>query len=146
MLSYLRYFTTPQRLRVLRDTSADARAAAWATFLRETDPIPTTPQNEALNEYFSRLRQANARFRDEGAQGWMSDRGRVYLTLGEPDQVYEQGANDVSQRGRAQIWEYREYRVQLVFIDQTGFSRWRLTGTSSAEFEALARRIQSRGS
>jgi len=145
MLSYLRYFATPQRLRALRDTSADARASAWAAFLRETDPIPTTPQNEALNEYFSRLRQANVRFRDEGSQGWMSDRGRVYLTLGEPDQVYEQGANDISQRGRAQIWEYREFRVQLVFIDQTGFSRWRLTGTSSAEFEALARRILSRG-
>jgi GWxTD domain-containing protein len=146
MLSYLRYFATPQRLRVLRDTSPDARAAAWAVFLRETDPNPATPQNEALNEYFARLRQANARFRDEGSQGWMSDRGRVYLTLGEPDQVYEQGANDVSQRGRAQIWEYREYRVQLVFIDQTGFSRWRLTGTSAAEFEALARRVLSRGS
>lgn len=146
MLSYLRYFATPQRLRVLRDTSPEVRAAAWAAFLRETDPNPATPQNEALNEYFARLRQANARFRDEGSQGWMSDRGRVYLTLGEPDQVYEQGANDVSQRGRAQIWEYREYRVQLVFIDQTGFSRWRLTGTSAAEFEALARRVLSRGS
>ena len=145
MLSYLRYFATPQRLRVLRDATPDARAGAWATFLRETDPIPTTPQNEALNEYFTRLRQANIRFRDEGSQGWMSDRGRVYLTLGEPDQVYEQGANDISQRGRAQIWEYREYRVQLVFIDQTGFSRWRLTGTSAAEFESLARRILSRG-
>lgn len=146
MLSYLRYFATPQRLRVLRDTTADARAAAWAAFLRETDSNPGTPQNEALNEYFARLRQANVRFRDEGSMGWMSDRGRVYLTLGEPDQVYEQGANDVSQRGRAQIWEYREHRVQLVFIDQTGFSRWRLTGTSAAEFESLARRILSRGS
>lgn len=146
MLSYLRYFATPQRLRALRDTAPDARAAAWATFLRETDPNPSTPQNEALNDYFARLRQANVRFRDEGSQGWLSDRGRVFLTLGEPDQVYEQGANDVSQRGRAQIWEYREYRVQLVFIDQTGFSRWRLTGASAAEFESLARRVLSRGS
>ena len=146
MLSYLRFFATPQRLRALRDTTPEARAASWAAFLRETDPNTTTPQNEALNEYFARLRQANQRFRDEGAAGWLSDRGRVYLTLGEPDQVYEQGANDVSQRGRAQIWEYREYRVQLVFIDQTGFSRWRLTGSSAAEFESLARRVLSRGS
>ena len=147
MLSYLRFFATPQRLRALRDTTPEARAAAWAAFLRETDPNPATPQNEALNDYFTRLRQANVRFRDEaGSTGWLSDRGRVYLTLGEPDQVYEQGANDISQRGRAQIWEYREYRVQLVFIDQTGFSRWRLTGASAAEFETLARRVVSRGS
>jgi len=145
MLGYLRFFATPQRLRILRDTTPEARAAAWAAFLRETDPNPATPQNEALNEYFTRLRQAMVRFRDEGTAGWLSDRGRVYMTLGEPDQVYEQGANDISQRGRAQIWEYREYRVQLVFIDQTGFSRWRLTGTSAAEFEAIARRVLSRG-
>lgn len=146
MLSYLRFFATPQRLKALRDTAPEARAAAWAAFLRETDPNPATAQNEALEEYFTRLRQASIRFRDEGSGGWMSDRGRVYLTLGEPDQIYEQGANDVSQRGRAQIWEYREYRVQLVFIDQTGFSRWRLTSSSAAEFEALARRVLSRGS
>ncbi|MFL5574347.1 MAG: GWxTD domain-containing protein [Gemmatimonadaceae bacterium] len=146
MVNYLRFFTTPQRLKALRDTAPEYRAAAWAAFVRATDPNPTTPQNEALRDYFARLRQANVRFRDEGSSGWLSDRGRVYVTLGEPDQVYEQGANDVSQRGRVQVWEYRDYQVQLVFVDQNGFSRWRLTTASAAEFDALARRVQNRTS
>jgi GWxTD domain-containing protein len=146
MIGYLRFFTTPQRLRALRDTAPESRAAAWAAFVRATDPNPATPQNEALRDYFARLRQANVRFRDEGASGWLSDRGRVFVTLGEPDQVYEQGANDVSQRGRVQVWEYRDSQVQLVFVDQTGFSRWRLTTASAAQFDALARRVQNRGS
>ena len=144
MLSYLRFFTTPERIRALRDTAPEFRAAAWAAFLRETDPNSGTPQNEAIRDYFGRIRQANLRFRDEGGAGWLSDRGMVYVTLGDPDQVYEQAANDVSQRGRAQIWEYREYRVQLVFVDQTGFGRWRLTSSSAAEFQMLARRLQTR--
>ena len=144
MLSYLRFFATPERLRTLRDTAPESRAGAWAAFLRETDPNSGTPQNEAIREYFGRIRQANARFRDEGGAGWLSDRGMVFVTLGEPEQVYEQAANDVSQRGRAQIWEYREYRVQLVFIDQTGFGRWRLTSSSMSEFQSLARRLQTR--
>lgn len=144
MLSYLRFFTTPERIRALRDTAPEYRAAAWAAFLRETDPNSGTAQNEAIRDYFTRIRQANQRFRDEGGAGWLSDRGMVYVTLGDPDQVYEQAANDVSQRGRAQIWEYREYNTQLVFIDQTGFGRWRLTSSSAAEFASLARRLQTR--
>lgn len=146
MVNYLRFFTTSQRLKALRDTAPEFRAAAWAAFVRETDPNPATPQNEALHDYFVRLRQANARFRDEGSSGWLTDRGRVYVTLGEPDQIYEQGTNDVSQRGRVQVWEYREYQVQLVFVDQTGFSRWRLTTASAGDFESLARRVQNRSS
>ena len=66
------------------------------------------------------------------------------MSLGDPDQVYEQAANDVSQRGRAQIWEYREYNAQLIFVDQTGFGRWRLAASSAAEFASLARRLQTR--
>jgi GWxTD domain-containing protein len=112
----------------------------WAEFLRSTDPTPATPQNEALRDYFVRVGQANARYRDEGSQGWLSDRGRVYVTLGDPDQIYVQGGQDVNARGRAQIWEYREDRVQLVFIDQSGFGRWRLTTSSENDFRLLARR------
>ena len=144
MVSYLRFFTTPQRLQALRAAPPEQRAAAWATFLRETDPVPSTPQHEGLNEYFGRIRVANERFREEGAPGWVTDRGMVFVSLGEPDQLYEQGGTDVNQRGRAQVWEYRQDRLQLVFIDQTGFGRWRLTTASEADFQAAVRRAQSR--
>ena len=145
MLSYLRYFTTPQRLQSLRDSTPEARAAAWAAFLRETDPILSTPEHEGLREYFSRIQQANERFRDEGGAGWMSDRGMVYVTLGEPDQILDQTtSSDVSQRGRMQVWEYRQYHAQLVFIDQTGFGRWRITSSSESDFRAIVERMRAR--
>jgi GWxTD domain-containing protein len=143
MLNYLRYFASPQRLQSLRETPAAQRPAAWGAFLRETDPVITTPQHEGLRDYFQRLQVANDRFRGDGAAGWMSDRGMVYITLGEPDQIYEQGgSNDISSRGRALIWEYRQQRLQLVFIDQSGFNRWRLTAGSENDYQAAARRIQ----
>jgi GWxTD domain-containing protein len=144
MVSYLRYFTTAQRLRVLRDTAPEFRAAAWTTFLRETDPILSTPEHEGLREYFNRIQQANERFREEGIPGWLTDRGMVYVTLGEPDQMLEQTTNDVTQRGRAQIWEYRQYHVQLIFIDQTGFGRWRITASSDADFQSIVQRMRNR--
>ena len=93
-----------------------------------------------MHEYFIRVQRANDRFREEGVPGWMTDRGRVLLGLGEPDQVIDQGNVAVNTRGRTQMWEYRSINLQLVFYDQTGFGRWRLTTSSEIEFEGAWRR------
>lgn len=142
MLSYLRYFAPAQRLRALRDTAPEFRGEAWAEFLRETDPVTSTPEHEGLRDYFSRVEEANERFRDEGGRGWLTDRGMVLVGLGRPDQVIEQASSNPSQRNRVQVWEYRQYGAELVFVDQTGFGRWRLTPGSEAEFQSILRRTQ----
>ncbi len=141
MIDYLRYYASIGRLQTLRSAPPERRALAWAEFLRETDPNPGTPEHEGLREYFGRVAQANAQFREEGSIGWMTDRGRVFVTLGRPDQVFEPNVADLSQRGRTQIWDYREHRLQILFIDQTGFGRWRMTPTSELEFDGVMRRV-----
>jgi GWxTD domain-containing protein len=141
MLDYLRYYVSAQRLQAMRDAPAEARAGLWSAFLRDTDPVPQTPAHEGLRDYFSRIAQANTRFREEGQAGWLTDRGRVMVALGQPDQVFEPTMGDLGQRGRTLIWEYREHRLQVVFIDQTGFGRWRMTVPSESEFESVVRRI-----
>ena len=141
MLDYLRYYVSSQRLQAMRDAPPEARAGLWAAFLRETDPVPQTPPHEGLRDYFSRIAQANVRFREEGQAGWLTDRGRVMVALGQPDQIYEPTMSDIGQRGRSLIWEYRDHRLQVVFIDQTGFGRWRMTLPSESEFEAVVRRV-----
>lgn len=139
MLTFLRYFATPSRLDVLRDAPEERRPEAWAQFMRETDSIPNTAIHEDLREYFVRLVRANGRFREEGVPGWMSDRGKVFVVLGEPDQVLEPQFTDFN-RNRQQLWEYRGLGLQLVFYDQTGSGRWRLTQSSETRFESEYRR------
>jgi GWxTD domain-containing protein len=141
MLDYLRYYASSQRLDAMRNAPPENRAALWAAFLRETDPVPQTSNHEGLRDYFTRIAQANARFREEGLAGWLTDRGRVVVALGQPDQVYEPTMNDLGQRGRTLVWEYREYRLQVVFVDQTGFGRWRMTLAAESEFESVVRRV-----
>ncbi len=141
MINYLRYFASASRLQSLKDTSAEKRAVAWAAFYRDTDPDPRTSEHEALRDYFNRIETSNLRFREEGTPGWLTDRGKVYVTLGDPDQVLEQGdVNSMGQRGRAQIWTYAQHRLQLVFVDQTGFGRWRMTSSGEMAFETVAAR------
>jgi GWxTD domain-containing protein len=135
MLHFLRHFATQSRLQTLRDAAEEDRPTAWATFLRETDSSPNTPTNEDLMNYFTRLVRANNRFREESSAGWMSERGRVFIVLGEPDQILEPTSNDF-QRMRQQLWDYRDKGLQLTFYDQTGTGRWRLTQTSAVRFEA----------
>jgi GWxTD domain-containing protein len=146
MLGYLRFFATPSRLSALRNAPVDRRATMWADFLRATDPIPETPTNEELQAYFGRIQQANAQFRTDRNPGWLSDRGMVFVALGEPDEVVERNVNQtlsptqVSSSARLQIWLYRQYNTQLVFYEDTG--RWRLTRPSETDFLTLASRRQ----
>lgn len=144
MLSYLRYFADAARLRALQDAAPEARASAWMTFWRETDPDPQTTEHEALRDYFRRLVTVNERFREEGSAGWLTERGKVFITLGEPDQILEQGDVGIGSRGRLQIWQYLQHRTQFVFVDQSGFGRWRMTPASEAEFESIAIRVRRR--
>ena len=144
MLSYLRYYGLPEDLNALRNAPVNDRGRAWLAFLRATDPNPATPEHEGLRDYFVRVEQANLRYREEGGPGWLTDRGRVFIALGDPDQIYEQGQGDLSQRNRVLVWDYAQYRVQLVFVDQSGFGRYRLTSTSEVEFQSLMRRVHQR--
>lgn len=148
MVEYLRFFAPEARLKTLRDATASQRASAWAAFLRETDPIPETAANEALESYFARIRQANAQFAKDRNPGWLSDRGMVFVALGEPTFVSERNVNQGTMRTplgettRVQIWAYQQYRTQLVFYEEAG--RWKLTRASENEFWTVTNRKMAR--
>jgi GWxTD domain-containing protein len=139
MLEYLRYYVPAERLQALRSAPAAQRPAAWMALVRETDPNPLTTEQEGLRDYFSRIRAANARFREQDAPGWTTDRGKVFAAFGEPEEITEPVVTP-SQRGRTQVWEYRRQRARFVFVEDADGERWRLTPTSESEFESVLRR------
>lgn len=136
MVDYLRWFTSASRLAALRGAPPERRGEAWRQFLQATDPDPTTPQHEGLAAYFARIAYANERFRSDGARGWLSDRGRVYVALGEPDVVWDPTGGGLSRRGQTIAWEYHRFRIRLVFQDVTGFGHWRLLPGHEDDFRA----------
>jgi GWxTD domain-containing protein len=143
LLSLLRYFVwAPDRLSALRNAKPADRPRLWREFWSATDPIPETPENEALDQYFTRIAIANARFKDEGGPGWRTDRGEVYVTLGEPDQTMETPpGNDT----RVVQWVYNNYRAVISFTGQLGFSRLRMTPASRAEFSRAKSQVMRQG-
>ncbi|HJR16830.1 MAG TPA: GWxTD domain-containing protein, partial [Gemmatimonadales bacterium] len=89
MLDLLRYYGEDARVSAMRKAPVGERSRLWREFYAETDPNKTTPENEALNEYFGRVGAANSRFTDEGTTGWRTDRGEVFIALGPPDESIE---------------------------------------------------------
>ena len=75
-------------------------------FWRRRDPNPTTPQNEFRDEHYRRIDYANRVLSRSGARpGWMTDRGRMYIILGEPVSIERfQGYNEVVS---SELWFYQ---------------------------------------
>ncbi len=141
MVSLLRYYDRQDLVAKLRSAPDSERPKAWQAFWSATDPVPITPENEALDDYFRRIQIANQRFQESTDPGWLTDRGEVFITIGEPDETYDM-ANDYSRTGvHALRWIYTNLRLDLLFVDQTGFGRYRMTPGSRADFERVASRV-----
>jgi len=95
-------------------------------FWRSRDTNPSTLRNDAYQEYMKRVQNANQRFTAMSRPGWKSDRGRVYLTYGEPSEI-ERFPNQTDSKPY-EIWHYNELEggVIFVFADITGFSSYQL--------------------
>ncbi|MGH7594039.1 MAG: GWxTD domain-containing protein [Gemmatimonadales bacterium] len=141
LLSLLRYFGEDRRVEAMRRAKGADRIQLWQDFYRATDPIPATPENEALDAYFARVAGADQRFHEPGIPGWRTDRGEVFVTLGEADEVHDQSAQ-LQNQNRVIQWTYNDYRIVLYFQDITGFGRFQLTPQSRSDFDRIRARVQ----
>jgi TonB family protein len=57
-------------------------------FWLQRDPTPGTVENEFKEEHYRRIAYSNERFRTtSGKAGWQTDRGRIYIIWGPPDEI-----------------------------------------------------------
>jgi GWxTD domain-containing protein len=70
----------------LEELSPGAREIYLAEFWRSMDPDPETPVNEALVTFRQRVSFADREFESTLQRGLLTDRGRVYVRYGPPDE------------------------------------------------------------
>jgi len=99
-------------------------------FWQVRDPVPETFVNEFRDEHFKRIREANDKYR-ESRQGWMTERGRMYITLGEPQDVMSYPSSQ--DLFPLEIWYYYNLDIplfpnalQLLFFKRNGAGEYRL--------------------
>lgn len=79
-----------------RLTSNEARDRFIEEFWEIRNPNPGAPTNSYKDEIYQRIAFADARFSiGSGMEGWRTDRGRTYITLGAPQQkqIYRNSGN-----------------------------------------------------
>ena len=144
-VSYLRYAGTPVELDSLGSARPGERAQMMHTFLKRRDPDPQTRENEFLERYFRRIQDANNRFSAVATEGWLTDRGAVYVTLGPPDEVLRH-LDDQEGPGTQQVWLYNrslDFELRLVFVDSTGSGSLDLSVESRRLFADAVARLYS---
>src|SRR6267154_3646912 len=79
--------TKDERDAFLKLTTDEAREKFIETFWEIRNPTPGSPANSYKDEIYQRIAFADARFGiGSGVEGWRTDRGHTYITLGPPQQ------------------------------------------------------------
>jgi len=111
-------------------------------FWLRRDPTPDTAENEFKEEHYRRIAYSNERFAS-GIPGWKTDRGRIYITYGPPDEreehpsggsyerPFEEGGGTTSTYP-FEIWRYRWIEgvgtdVLIEFVDPSMTGEYRMT-------------------
>ncbi len=83
----VRYIITPEEEQAFKQLSNDEERDQFIEqFWLRRDPTPDTPENEYKEEYYRRIAYANEHFA-AGIPGWKTDRGRIYIIWGKPDEI-----------------------------------------------------------
>jgi GWxTD domain-containing protein len=122
-LEILGLIASNDELKPLRDAPEPERAAAWSKFWAARDPDPSTTENEALSLYLQRAQYVVKEYSQFGP-GWRSDRGRVYIRYGAPEQI--DTAMDQRAQGEYEIWRYYAQNRTFVFYDMFGVGDYKL--------------------
>lgn len=135
----LSYIAGSGELRAFRGASIAAKRQFLIDFWRKRDQDPATPRNELREEFYGKIAYADNTFRERGARsqsGWKTDRGRVYIRLGSPDETLDRVR--AGQAPSYQVWRYTRGKVlYFVFSDRSGLGAYKLM-TSNDLHEAGA--------
>lgn len=136
------YIITDEERKAFKKLQTDEERERFIEeFWRRRDPDPDTDENEFKEEYYERVAYANEHFAS-GIPGWKSDRGRIWIMYGKPDErethpmggqydrpSYEGGGSTSTYP--FETWFYRYLAgvgsgVEIEFVDPTGSGEYRI--------------------
>jgi GWxTD domain-containing protein len=123
-IKQLRYVTDQDTIDyILSATNEEDKQNRFMEFWYNLDPTPNSERNEAYEDFYSRVSYANSNFRSYN-EGWMTDKGMVYIIYGPPMNMEKYPSNAGDNRVYER-WAYSNNR-EFIFLDNTGFGDYRL--------------------
>jgi len=138
------YIITPLEKEVFLQLQTDRERDVFIeAFWKHRDPTSGTPENEFKEEHYRRINYANHHFgRTVPKPGWKTDRGRIYIILGEPRSIdHNTGETQIF---NTEVWFYQgltQYGLppgfNLVFFQKGGVGEYVLYSPSADGPQAL---------
>lgn len=137
------YIITDEERTAFRRMSTDEEREQFIEqFWLRRDPTPDTQENEFKEEHYRRIAYANERYAS-GIPGWKTDRGRIYITFGPPDENESHPSGGTYERpfeeggGTTSTYPFEKWRYRWIegigsdiiieFVDPTMTGEYRMT-------------------
>lgn len=130
-LNKVTYIATPEEKEVFLQLPGDRdREMFIAIFWEQRDPTPGTAANEYRDEIENRFADVNRRFsRGTPRPGWMTDMGRITMTLGAPSSI--ESFENLPGLHPSQVWFYQGDTslgvppyFNITFFKRQGMGEW----------------------
>ncbi len=131
MSKVIHYYANPTEKKQYESADLQGKKEVLKRFWSTRDPLPETRLNEFKEEVFRRFAYANQKYSVnliDKSDGWKTDRGRIYMIYGEPDEIeYYPSSAELEPFER---WSYynhpRQGSIFFIFVDETGYGDYRL--------------------
>ncbi len=114
-MGYLTYLMTDrERGQASLLTDLKSKQKFLYEFWKGRSPDPSSTENAFKIEYRKRIGYADQHYTGGARKGWKSDRGRVYILYGPPDEI-ERFPNS-SESNPYEIWHYNNLQGGVIFV------------------------------
>lgn len=133
--------TPEERKAFLELSTNEERDQFRESFWDRRNPDPESPVNSAKEEHYRRLAFADEHF-SSGIPGRKTDRGRIYIIWGQPDEIESHPTGGTYQRPMEQgggestaypweVWRYRHLEgvgenIEIEFVDPSGSGEYHI--------------------
>ncbi len=124
--AYLKYIVGRNESKIYKKLNLDGKRRFLRDFWIARNAGWSGDGGSYKDVFYERLRQADARFSGAMKDGWKTDRGRVLMVYGEPDDVRRSTMNDTGRN--YEIWRFDrvEGGSEFIFVDESGYGDYRL--------------------
>jgi GWxTD domain-containing protein len=137
------YIITDEERKAFKQLNTDEEREAFIeNFWLRRDPTPDTEENEFKEEHYRRIAYANEHFAS-GIPGWKTDRGRIYIMYGPPDEIESHPSGGTYERpmeeggGETSTYPFEDWRYRYIdgigtnivieFVDTTMTGEYHMT-------------------
>ena len=144
-ITLLKYFLPSGKTKIWKDLSMEGKQQFIDKFWEINDEDSTTQKNEFFELIKERIHYCNEHF-SHFADGWNTDRGRIYIKHGKPDDIVtgDTGILTKYPQKSFEVWKYRVHNnFTYLFLDFSATNNHKLIYTENDPHESSSPHLEA---